>query len=1221
MAKKIKDEILRWTLVVNGDSAKKELNDLSVENRKLGKEIENLEKESKKLERAKKTEGDRYKVITQELATLRAEYGRNKARMEELHNEMDLGTKTMAQLRQGAKLLRHQLANTVPGTAGYRELETRLNAVNRRMSEVQGKAGSLRASFNRLADGANKYFNVIAGAAAIITGFLFSLKELITGSAELADQQANVMKTTGMTLSQVRELSSEFKSFNTRTSRMELLKLAEEAGRLGKSGKKDILDFVRSADMIKVALGDDLGESEAIRDVGKLTEQFKVAEKSGVDFGEAMQKLGSGINEVSASGANMAPFLVDFMKRIAGIDSQVGLGAANVMGYAAALDEAGQSAEVGGTVFNKILPNMFKDPATYARIAGMEVKAFASLLKKDANEALLVFLRGLNGSGEGFDVMAKKMEELKLDGARAVSVLASLANNTDKVRERQQQANAAMEEGVSLSNEFAIKNNNLAASWEKVKRWAYDAVIVNSGAMGALESLFSRLSKWIEIPLSQTLEDQRLKLSMMQVQLSNGNLSVEERIKLIKDLKEEYPEYLGHINEETIGNKALNQEIEKVNRLYVEKIRLQVMQEIAAKSEQRAIYNQRLAHEAENKLLEEIASKQGNLRKTQSETLEDYISRIKRTQGLNESSWEVVDNLLVTYKYHLDQVNKSIEEHNNLLTNQDAMRTWHERFGADENGLFGGGSFKKQLKEFEDMLTGKKALPKPTVETAETPQEREERIKKEREARDKAHKDTLQRIDNYLKGEQALHAEARAKGLMTAEQYEEGLRMMQVTGFTMRGNAVKAYLSQLGKDETQKRSEVNGQLADIRKAAAEWEIADMQDFYAWAEAELEKHFKEIDAINEREYEKLKKANAQRRRDSLIGAELDVLKAAPGSRDELEARKRLLDAQMELELENTQLTELEKDKIITEAQKRRKQLEEDYFEDYVELALRSIGVVVDTYSALTNSRIQKELDVERQANDTKKQDLRKSLDSKLITEETYRTQLAALEDEYRQKEREYKTNQFKLQRAADAVQATINTYLAITKGFAQFGPKGAILAGVVGAAQVASILATPIPAYSRGKYPVTTTEGKRYNATYSGPVKTGMYSKPTVGLFAEDGKELIISSPHVKHLEMNYPEIIDAILYSRMPAFARGKYEYSEDKRERRKQVRQDRVITNSHISINQMNRGQDIMIGYLEEIIDIMRDGKDNPKAAEISWRQYNDFKESAENLEKKYGV
>ena len=134
------------------------------------------------------------------------------------------------------------------------------------------------------ASGFRKHIMKITAAIAVFTTALYSIRQLIRGNIDLSDSFANVMKTTGLTRKEVGELYTDFRSFNTRTPRNELLLLAEEAGRLGKKSKKDVLDFVKTANMIKVALGDDLGGEEAIRDVGKLTEIYRVADKYGVEF-------------------------------------------------------------------------------------------------------------------------------------------------------------------------------------------------------------------------------------------------------------------------------------------------------------------------------------------------------------------------------------------------------------------------------------------------------------------------------------------------------------------------------------------------------------------------------------------------------------------------------------------------------------------------------------------------------------------------------------------------------------------------------------------------------------------------------------------------------------------------------------------------------------------------------------------------------------------------
>ena len=108
---------------------------------------------------------------------------------------------------------------------------------------------------------------MITTGLATITGISFTLRKLSQDAAEFEDVYADVMKTTGMTRQEVGDLNEEFKKMDTRTSREQLNMLARDAGKLGLSSKKDILDFVEAANQINVALGEDLGEN-AIREVG-----------------------------------------------------------------------------------------------------------------------------------------------------------------------------------------------------------------------------------------------------------------------------------------------------------------------------------------------------------------------------------------------------------------------------------------------------------------------------------------------------------------------------------------------------------------------------------------------------------------------------------------------------------------------------------------------------------------------------------------------------------------------------------------------------------------------------------------------------------------------------------------------------------------------------------------------------------------------------------------
>lgn len=70
-------------------------------------------------------------------------------------------------------------------------------------------------------------------------------------------------------------------------------------------------------------------------------------------------------------------------------------------------------------------------------------------------------------------------------------------------------------------------------------------------------------------------------------------------------------------------------------------------------------------------------------------------------------------------------------------------------------------------------------------------------------------------------------------------------------------------------------------------------------------------------------------------------------------------------------------------------------------------------------------------------------------------------------------------------------------------------------------------------FAGGKFPVMgKDDGRTYDAEYVGPVKTGVYKKPSLGLFAER-PEMVIDYPTLRNIQMNNPKLIEAILAHRV----------------------------------------------------------------------------------------
>lgn len=508
MAKKIVDEQIKLSIVIDGNEGQKELYDLEKSTRDLSAANKELLAEKKKLEKQGKQESEAYKNASATIRQNNQVIKENKARMSELQNQIGLTGLTMNQLKSKALQLRFTLLNLVPGSADYIKYQNDLKQVTARMDELRGKAQLTGMTIGTVADKFNRYAALATSLVVALTGVVLSIQQVLDYNGKLSDSQSDVMKTTGMTKKEVDELTKSFGLFKTRTARIELLKLAEEGGRLGIEGTENIKKWVNVANQLKVALGDDLSETQ-IREVGKMVKVYRVGEETGRDFEGAMLSLGSAINEVSASGSNQAGYLVDYLKRTGGIAQQANLASANNLGYAATFDEIGQSVEVAGTAMNKVMMDMFVKPGDYAKIAKMKVSDFTTLLKTDFNAAMIAFLKGLEGNEVGLDVLIKKMDELDAGGVRGVQAITGLASNLDILEQRQTTSNMAMIEATSLTDEYNIKNNNLAATLDKIKKtvvgwyssetfvqWLTDGVAWFAKFIGATEDTDGKMAKF-----------------------------------------------------------------------------------------------------------------------------------------------------------------------------------------------------------------------------------------------------------------------------------------------------------------------------------------------------------------------------------------------------------------------------------------------------------------------------------------------------------------------------------------------------------------------------------------------------------------------------------------------------------------------------------------------------------------------------------------------------
>lgn len=351
------------------------------------------------------------------------------------------------------------------GSLEWNAYITKLKAAKSELSKIQAEMTVTTTKTARLRDMVNSWGATIAATVAGFTGLVLTGKKAVETYAEMQQEEANVRKFTGMTADEVERLNNEFKKLDTRTSRQELNKLAQEAGRLGKTSQEDVMGFVRAADKINVAL-DDLGDGATLT-LSKLTGVF--GEEARYGTGQSLLKVGSVINELSQNCSAGAPYLAEFTSRMGGVGAQANMTIPQIMAYGAVLDENMQKVEASATALSQVIVRLYQDPAKYAKVAGLDVKEFSELMKRDANEAILTLLETLNKAG-GMDVLSPMFKDMGENGSRAIQALSTLANKIDKVRWQQQEANKAFEEGTSIANEFEVQNTTAQAGLDKARK-------------------------------------------------------------------------------------------------------------------------------------------------------------------------------------------------------------------------------------------------------------------------------------------------------------------------------------------------------------------------------------------------------------------------------------------------------------------------------------------------------------------------------------------------------------------------------------------------------------------------------------------------------------------------------------------------------------------------------------------------------------------------------
>ncbi|HRN80173.1 MAG TPA: phage tail tape measure protein [Ferruginibacter sp.] len=498
----VRTDVVNLQLNINGNVAQNKLNDLRKQAADVRLQMAGLKKGTEEYIQ----KNAELKRITSEMASLKKEIGITALNQKELTSELNR-----------LKALR---GSVVPFSAEFKDLSKQIKEVENRLYDVRNGVQGFSSFFSKIKDEV-KQFGVMAAG---YLGFQFissQFQNIIQGAGKMSDQLADLQRVTGMTAEESKALNAQLSQLDTRTSTGGLREIAIVAGKLGVA-KDDIFEFTQAVDMLTVALGDELGNADAITEtLGKILNVF-----DGEVNGDNISRLGNAFVELANAGVASGAFIADFDQRLSGIAKSAGIGLGELSGLGAGIEELGGRVASSATAIQKLIVKISSDIPQAAQVAGMAVDQYEKLFQLDPTEALLRYSEGLVKNKKNFSEITAAFSEVDESGASSIETITKLGESADLMRTRIKQGATAFQETGAIIDAYDLKNNTLGATLDKLGK-EFNKLITSSTLKNfleaAVEGVLSFISVLKQVPKFINDNSTALKLLLAGIVLLNLN--------------------------------------------------------------------------------------------------------------------------------------------------------------------------------------------------------------------------------------------------------------------------------------------------------------------------------------------------------------------------------------------------------------------------------------------------------------------------------------------------------------------------------------------------------------------------------------------------------------------------------------------------------------------------------------------------------------------------
>lgn len=432
-------------------------------------------------------------VGSQEVAKLRQQYAMLEKALKgtylshsQLNDVIERGRKGKAsvnELKQAYDQLSEELNQLNTKSKEFNEKQKELKDLKKHIDNATGAISKQSNSWQTAVKNLTAYVGLFGVFNAIKDTVTSAIKKNFEYSSSLTD----IRKVSGLTMQDVNKLSEELAKIDTRTSIDGLAQLAYEGAKLGmdKYGVDGMAQFVKAADKINVAIGEEMGE-EALPALSKMVETMGLIPKMGIE--KAMLATGSAMFKLSSTSTSTSTNIVEFAKRLTGVSRTAGITADQLLALGSASDSLFLMPEVSATAMSKFIVALQKNHNLIEKDLGIQQGTIKNMYAAGhAMDAIVLVLEKMRDKGN-MNALGDIFKDVGSDGQRLITSMVTMSKNVDVLKDHLYESKEAFEEATAVTNEYTMQQQSAAGILDRANN-LWEKAFVNPDGVESVKAM------------------------------------------------------------------------------------------------------------------------------------------------------------------------------------------------------------------------------------------------------------------------------------------------------------------------------------------------------------------------------------------------------------------------------------------------------------------------------------------------------------------------------------------------------------------------------------------------------------------------------------------------------------------------------------------------------------------------------------------------------------